>query len=78
MKWNAKQIDVTFDADGGTPAVQSKVQTFGTNYVINSVGQPSNTGYTFAGWWTDRGSAGDPVTAETPVTNPNDHTIYAH
>ena len=65
-------ITVTFNANGGTVSPSSK-----TGYLSDTYGTlptPTKTGYTFVGWY----SAGDTaVTANTTITTPSNHTIYA-
>ena len=49
-KWKINQYTITFDTDGGS-AVKSITQDYGTT--IAKPTDPTKTGYTFAGWYTD-------------------------
>lgn len=79
-KWKPKTLNVTFDSDGGNPAHQYIIQTFGSKYIIPTAQEaiPKKTGYTFAGWFTEAGTEGTHVDADTYVTTSEDHTLYAH
>lgn len=75
-QWSANDYTVTYDAQGGSPAIPaSEVVTFGANYPT----PPGTTrlGYTFGGWWTAIGGTGTQVTGATTMTTPSDHTLYA-
>ena len=48
--WKINQYTVTFDTDGGS-AIDSITQNYGT--AITAPVNPTKTGYTFAGWYTD-------------------------
>ena len=48
--WKINQYTITFDTDGGS-AVASITQDYGT--AITAPKDPTKTGYTFAGWYTD-------------------------
>ena len=65
---------VTFNPGDGTVATTSKIVTVGEAY--GELPTPTRDGYTFLGW----GSAADSTTyttAETTVTNSENHTLYA-
>ena len=49
-QWKINQYTITFDTDGGS-AVASITQDYGT--AITAPKDPTKTGYTFAGWYTD-------------------------
>ena len=49
-QWKINQYTITFDTDGGS-AVKSITQDYGTT--IAKPTDPTKTGYTFAGWYTD-------------------------
>ncbi|MCL1885590.1 MAG: InlB B-repeat-containing protein, partial [Dehalococcoidia bacterium] len=76
-KWTAKSgIVVTFDSNGGnTPSPASKTVTFDADY--GSLATISRTGYNFDGWYT-AATGGSLVTSTTKVSNPDNHTLYAH
>ena len=70
-KWNPPTFTVTFDMDGGTPAVES--QTITKNGKVEKPADPTKVGYTFDGWYDEDGEHFDwqkQITADT--------TIYAH
>ena len=67
-------ITVTYDANGGTVNPSSK-----STYLSDAYGTlptPTRTGYTFVGWYSAK-SEGVEVTANTSITTPSNHTIYA-
>jgi len=66
--------NVTFDAQGGTPATTTiSVEAGATVKTFPS--QPVYTGYSFGGWYTEKNGAGSQFTESTPVTN--NITVYA-
>jgi uncharacterized repeat protein (TIGR02543 family) len=74
----AKWIDiytVTFDADGGSPATQTRTVSDGGTLGTNTPSAPTKTGYTFDGWYTDRNGDGATLTADTTVNG--NITVYA-
>ena len=79
--WTAKKYKTSFNAAGGTsPKVgkkvtKSKTVTFGKKY--GTLPKSTRTGYTFAGWWTDR-TGGSKVAAATVVKTAAPVTLYAH
>ncbi|MBQ7542968.1 MAG: InlB B-repeat-containing protein [Clostridia bacterium] len=72
--WQGNSITVTYDGQGGTPAEESKVVTFGDTY--GELTTAEREGYTFDGWYTDPDS-GSKVEATMTVSNTEDHAIYA-
>jgi uncharacterized repeat protein (TIGR02543 family) len=72
-KWTAT---VTFDADGGTPATQTKpVQSGASIGADNMPAEPTRNNYSFGGWYTAQNGGGTEFTASTPVTG--NTTVYA-
>jgi hypothetical protein len=70
------QYTVTFDAAGGSPAIQTLTVTNGSS--LGSSGMPSKptmAAYIFDGWHTTANGGGSEFTAGTPVTS--DITVYA-
>ena len=65
---------VTFDGNGGTPSYPSKTVTFDSVY--GDLPTATREGHTFDGWYTEK-CGGTPVTANTKMATPNDHTLYA-
>lgn len=66
---------VTFDPNGGTTSIATEKVTFDSPYGV--LPEPARTGYTFDGWYTEK-DGGENVVANTRVTTPSDHTLYAH
>ncbi len=74
--WTANSYTVSFDKNGGdTPSQASKTVTYDSTY--GTLATVSRTGYTFAGWYTEK-EGGTRVTDATKVTTAGSHTIYAH
>jgi uncharacterized repeat protein (TIGR02543 family) len=74
----AKWIDlytVTFDADGGSPATQTRTVIDGGTLGTNTPSAPTKTGYTFDGWYTAQNGGGSALTADTTVNG--NITVYA-
>jgi uncharacterized repeat protein (TIGR02543 family) len=70
------QYTVTFDADGGSPATQTKTVTNGSSLgSSNMPSTPTRSEYNFYGWYTANGGGGSQFTAATTVTE--DITLYA-
>jgi uncharacterized repeat protein (TIGR02543 family) len=75
-KWTIIQYTVTFNADGGSPATQTKAVNSGSSVgVSNMPANPSKSGYTFGGWYTAKNGGGNAFTAATMVSG--NITIYA-
>lgn len=75
--WTPAEYEVTFDANGGELDGAANVKvTFGSKYP-NLPGTKSRTGYTFAGWFTEK-DGGTEVTTSTDVTTAGNHILYAH
>jgi uncharacterized repeat protein (TIGR02543 family) len=67
---------VTFNADGGSPATQTKTVTSGSSVgSSNMPSTPTKSGYSFGGWYTSTGGGGSQFTATTTVTG--NITVYA-
>lgn len=76
--WRANQYTVTLDPTGGTVQPSSIVVTFDSTYgAEGSLPVPEKDGFEFEGWFTED-SGGTIVDDDTKVTEPEDHTIYAH
>jgi len=75
-------ITVTFDAQGGTPPIQTATVMTGDTYgdVSPVVTTPTRPGYVFAGWFTtqDGDTSGVQILADTTVTATTNQTLYAH
>ncbi len=74
-KWKAKTYTVTFDADGGSATSKTKEVIYNNEY--GELPTPTKTGYTFAGWYTDRLS-GNKVNETDHYTSAGNTTLYAH
>jgi uncharacterized repeat protein (TIGR02543 family) len=66
---------VTFDADGGSPDLQTQSVDSGSSLGANMPTEPEKSGFTFHGWWTEQNGGGTEFTADTPVDQ--DTTVYA-
>ena len=66
-------LEVAFKGNGGTPETQTGTYLLGETY--GSLPAVTQTGHSFAGWWTAP-SGGTPVAADSTVTM--DSTLYAH
>ena len=73
--WTAETYTVTYNANGGTVSPAGKTVTYDSTY--GSLAAPTQSGFTFLGWFTSIDS-GTQVTAGTKVTTAADHTIWAH
>jgi uncharacterized repeat protein (TIGR02543 family) len=73
-QWLARHT-VTFDADGGSPAAQTKTVTSGASLGADMLAEPDKTGYGFDGWYTAQNEGGEEFTGSTAVTG--DITVYA-
>jgi uncharacterized repeat protein (TIGR02543 family) len=68
---------ITFDADGGTPAIQTrKVKSDAWIGSSNMPPNPTKSGYTFDGWYTLHNGSGWQFTYSSAVTA--DMTVYAY
>lgn len=81
--YEAKNMTVTFDANGGTCTETSRVVQYNTSYGMNaSLPEPTRSGYAFTGWYTSKEAAASyddsrRVYDNTTVTNTENHTLYA-
>ena len=75
--WN-KVYQVTMQTNGGTIAPGKEINRYtgGTSLILPGAGDITRGGYTFAGWYEDRGFSGSPVT-EISRTDTGDKTFYA-
>lgn len=74
-QWTKKALTITFDPNEGTATNPSSKQVF----IDSPYGElPSTTreGYTFNGWYASK-TGGTPITKDTNVSNPSNHTLYA-
>ena len=71
-RWTANAYTVTFNANGGTVATESKDVTFGAAY--GELPTPTRTGYDFAGW---QDESGNEVTASTVFSTADNMTLTA-
>ena len=77
--WEAKTLTITLDAtaNGGTCETATITAVFDSVYSNLKGVEATRTGWDFAGWF-DAKVDGNQITATTPVTNPENHTLYAH
>ena len=71
-RWTANSYTVTFNANGGTVATESKDVTFDAAY--GELPTPTRTGYDFTGWFD---ADGNEVTASTVFSTADDVTLTA-
>ena len=70
-------ITASFDLRGGKGyAPEPKTVLIGTEYG-DLPPDPSRSGYTFFGWYTEPDGAGEKITADSVVTLIDNHTLYA-
>jgi uncharacterized repeat protein (TIGR02543 family) len=75
-KWTTVQYTVTFDADGGSPAAQTKSVASGASIgASNMPTEPVRGGYAFDDWYTETNGGGTEFTGATAVTETI--TVYA-
>lgn len=79
-KWKMV-VKVTFNANGGnigTATTQDINEFYNSDYTLPS-SDPTRTGYTFVGWFTEQEDGkGVQVTNTTKVSKTTTHTLYAH
>lgn len=68
-KWSLDEFTVTFDLDGGEPAIEDKVIVY--NGLVEEPAAPTKDGFSFLGWFVD----GEEYDFDRPVKN--DLTIQA-
>ncbi len=73
-RWTANSYVVSFDPHGGTVSPASNVVAYASAY--GDLPTPERWGFKFVGWY-DAASDGSPVTADTAVATPADHTLHA-
>ncbi len=72
--WTPAEITVTFDSKGGSD-VASKTVIYNSAY--GELEAPTRTGYTFENWYLDEAFT-QMINAESIVTTPNAHILYAN
>ena len=72
--WSAKQPVITFDANGGSVSITSKIVTYGQTY--GTLPTPSRPGYVFQGWYTSK-TGGSNIAANNVVSISSDDILYA-
>ncbi len=73
-KWKANNYKVTFNANGGSVGTSNITVTYDSAY--GTLPNPTRSGYTFKGWYTDV-AEGTLITNTTIVSTAKDHTLYA-
>ena len=74
-KWIPNKYTVTLDGNGGSVTPTSIEVTY--NYIYSGLPTPTRTGYTFAGWYTER-EGGSIVNTTDTVSILSNITLYAH
>jgi uncharacterized repeat protein (TIGR02543 family) len=70
-KWNLNITTIEFNSNGGT-GISSITQNYGT--AVTAPADPTKTGYTFAGWYSDAGLSSSYTFATMPA---GDLSLYA-
>jgi uncharacterized repeat protein (TIGR02543 family) len=70
-QWKINNYTVAFNADGGSPSPDNQIVQYGG--YVNQVGDPTKTGYTFAGWYAPQGQIAwdfntDTISGDTTLT----------
>jgi uncharacterized repeat protein (TIGR02543 family) len=74
-KW-LPQYTITFNADGGSPATQTRMIISGDSVGDkNMPTEPTKSDYAFGGWWTSTGGGGSQFTYSTTIIG--NITVYA-
>ena len=73
-KWKANNYKVTFNANGGSVGTSNITVTYDSAY--GTLPNPTRSGYTFKGWYTDV-AEGTLISNTTIVSTAKDHTLYA-
>lgn len=79
VHWTARKYEVGFDAVGGKFSDNNNFKSIYHDYddTYKLPEEPTRTGYTFLGWYTDR-SGGTKVENTTQVTTAQYHVLCAH
>ena len=72
-QWTANKYTVTFNSSEGIVSQSTKTVTFDSPY--GDLPEATRTGYTFAGWYTEKNES---ITEESIVKIPDNHTLFAH
>ena len=72
--WIINQYDVTFESNGGTSIAG---ETYDFNALIEEPADPTKTGYTFAGWFTDNDTFANEFDFMTDTMPSGGITLYA-
>lgn len=72
----AVMVSVSLNTNGGNSVTPDNFEV-AVGAVYGSLPTPTRTDYTFDGWF-DAPEGGNQVTAATPVSNQDAHTLYAH
>ena len=77
-RWTPNTYTLTLNGNGGDVNGQSSAaQTITFDAPYGQLPAARQTGFRFDGWWTDP-VGGDPVTADTVLTDAESKTVYAH
>jgi uncharacterized repeat protein (TIGR02543 family) len=73
-KWTANTYNITYSLNGGTnDAANTATYTYGIGLILSN---PTQTGYTFGGWYDNTGFTGTAITAISSTVT-GDVTLYA-
>ena len=76
-QWTPNNYTLSFDGCGGEGVgIDKKNVTYDDTY--GSLPEPTKTGYTFAGWFTEEGGQSDKIETGGQVKVTGDVTLYAH
>ena len=73
-KWTVNTYTITYNLNGGTFTTNKNSFTIESETI--TLDEPTRTGYAFAGWYTNEGLTGDPVTTIAQGST-GDITLYA-
>ena len=73
--WEGIEVHVSFNTNGGSGTTTEKTVRYDAAY--GTLPSPTRSGYEFDGWYTTL-DGDERITANTIVTNPTAHTLYAH
>ena len=76
-RWTANVYAVTFDVNGGNTLSESESKKEVTyDSIYGDLPEATRIGFIFDGWFTDKAFTNE-ITSESPMSTPNDHTLYA-
>ena len=76
-KWKGDQYTVTLNVNGGDALSGDPTRSVTYGQPYGELPAPTRTGYTFAGWYTEK-TGGTKVETDTVVQAVEDHELFAH